>query len=67
MQIVLAAYVLILTHTKLGLADTLRYSNSAQDADRPSQKAVGEGIILIDGVERPLAATNNFQMVLLGI
>jgi hypothetical protein len=66
-QIALAFYVGFLTYADIGPPGGLRDQETGFIVDQASEERTARGVILVNGVERAIVATNFFQVVCIGI
>lgn len=66
-QVLLAIYVGILTYADMGPPGGLRDQESGLVIDQASPERTANGLILVNGVERAIVATTQFQVICIGI
>jgi hypothetical protein len=67
LQCLLAVYIGILTYADIGPPGGLRDAETGLIIDQTSNHRTEHGLILVNGSERPIAATTFFQVVCIGI
>ena len=67
LQILLAFYVGFLTYANIGPPGGLRDTETGLIVDRASSERTAQGLILVNGTERPIVAATFFQVCCIGI